>query len=95
MLQDQLVRQTYINCLLNKMMNDILQINVFGNRWSRSTALEDGIYPSQMWMASEDPLSGIQVLADITTEKELITFLHDIYHESARRGHDQVNRIDK
>ncbi len=76
-------------------MNDMLRINVFGKqmvaerlsgRWQLSLAGADG---------KRSPLTDILVPTDVTTEKELLTFLHDIYHESARPGHDQVTRVDK
>jgi hypothetical protein len=76
-------------------MDDTLQINVFGKRmvaehlsgrWQLSLAGADG---------KRRPVSDILVPTDIITERELLTFLHDIYHESARPGHDQVTRMDK
>jgi hypothetical protein len=78
-----------------EMMNDILHLNVFGKRmvaehragrWQLSLAGADG---------KRRLLSDVLVPTDITTEKELLTFLRDIYHESARPGHDQVTLIDK
>jgi hypothetical protein len=77
---------------LDKMMNDTLHIDVFGKRmiaehrsgrWQLSIAGADG---------KRSPISDVVVPADITSEKDLLTFLHDVYHESARPGHDQVTR---
>ena len=77
------------------MMNDTLQINVFGirivaehrsGRWKLTLAGADG---------KLSPLSDVVVPADITSEKDLLTFLDDVYHELAKPGHDQVTRINK
>ena len=38
--------------------------------------------------------SGIRVPADVVTEKDLLTFLADLFHESAGPGHDRVIRED-
>jgi hypothetical protein len=76
-------------------MNNLLHIDVFGrhmiaeyisDRWQLSMAGTEG---------KRRPIADILVPDDITTERDLLTFLHDIYHECARPGHDQVTRIDK
>jgi hypothetical protein len=77
------------------MKTELLHLDVFGKqmiaelvsgRWQLSLAGADG---------KRRPLSDIQVPADVLTEKELLTFLHDVYHEAARPGRDQVTRVDK
>jgi len=77
------------------MMSDILQIDVFGRRmvaehlsgrWQLSLAGADG---------KRRPVSDVLVPTDITSEEDLLCFLHDVYHEAARPGHDRVTRIDK
>ena len=74
-------------------MKEILHIEVFGKRivaehlsgkWQLSVAGTAG---------KRRPLSDILVPADITTEKDLLRFLHDIYHESARP--DSITRSSK
>ena len=75
-------------------MNNTLRINVSGRRivaehrsgrWLLSLAGTDG---------KRRPLTDVLVPDDITSEKDLLRFLHDIYHEAAGPGHDQVVRID-
>lgn len=75
-------------------MNDVLQLDVFGKRmiadrrsgrWQLSMAGADG---------KRRPLTDILVPADVTTEEALLTFLNDVYHESARPGRKRIRRLD-
>lgn len=75
-------------------MNNALRINVFGRlivaehrsgRWQLLLAGADG---------KRRPLTDVLVPDDITSEEDLLRFLHDIYHEAAGPGHDQVVLID-
>ena len=74
-------------------MSEPIHIDVFGRR-----IIAD--YQSGKWQLSlagiegkSRPLSDILVPEEITTEEDLLRFLFDIYHESARPGHNQVCRI--
>ena len=75
-------------------MNEILHIDVFGRRMIAEQS-------SGKWQVSLKGTDGkrrsipdLRVPSDITTEKELLTFLHDVYHEAAGPGHDRVTKIE-